>query len=371
MATSPRHRGWRWDNDNTRLDVVVDGTEVGYFNDATADLTLNTNGLTVTAGGITVTAGDVSLSAGLTIGATSQLTISVGDGATNMIPEFQIQGTGQVDSSMLMAAFSTTATRAAAPTIALVKGGAATITPGTIVTDDEILGSIIAYGDDGNDLESPAAAIEFAVDNAPGTGDMPGRIAFYTTANAGETLAEHWRITEVGEFTSLAAAAANVAGTGTIIASGGIAFTDVANAHIDDSTHGNGTTSILIGNETITSSSDIRLKTDIEETVIAADAVGLLEKMRIVDFAWNDPPNGRSKYGDNKRGKYVGMIAQETEKIAPWIINNASAHDCDLCTNGIECDEHESYWFVNYGLLVPTLIKAIQELNGKIAVLES
>ena len=47
QLTSGQHRGWRWDEANTRLDVVINGTEVGYFDDATADLTLNTNGLSV------------------------------------------------------------------------------------------------------------------------------------------------------------------------------------------------------------------------------------------------------------------------------------------------------------------------------------
>ncbi len=46
MARSSRHRGWRWDQANSRLNVVIDGTVVAYFNDATADLTLaNSNGI--------------------------------------------------------------------------------------------------------------------------------------------------------------------------------------------------------------------------------------------------------------------------------------------------------------------------------------
>jgi len=138
--------------------------------------------------------------AGLLIGDTSQLTISTGDGSTNLIPEVQVLGTGQVDSTLMLAAFSTTATRAAAPTVALVKGGAATISVGTAVTSGEILGSIIAYGDDGTDIESPAAAIEFAVDGTPGTGDMPGRIMFYTTADGAETLTERIRLLESGDL---------------------------------------------------------------------------------------------------------------------------------------------------------------------------
>lgn len=50
------------------------------------------------------------------------------------------------------------------------------------------LGRIIAFGDDGTDLESPAAEIRFVVDDTPATGEMGGSIEFYTTADASETL---------------------------------------------------------------------------------------------------------------------------------------------------------------------------------------
>ena len=162
-------------NNATVNEMVTVGSTTTEL-DAEANLLFDGNNMNILTGG------------GLTIGHTAQLTISTGDGAANLIPELQILGTAQEDSSSLHAAFSETATRAAAPTIALLKSGHATIGSNTIVTDGEILGSIIAYGADGTDFESPAAAIEFAVDGTPGTGDMPGEIKFYTTADAGETL---------------------------------------------------------------------------------------------------------------------------------------------------------------------------------------
>lgn len=46
MPLSGRHRGWDWDPGNSRLNVVIDGTIVAYFDDATNDLTLaNANGI--------------------------------------------------------------------------------------------------------------------------------------------------------------------------------------------------------------------------------------------------------------------------------------------------------------------------------------
>ena len=156
-----------------------------------------TERLRVTAGG------DVHIAngGGLLVGHTAQETISIGDGATDLIPEVQVLGTGQVDSTLMLASFSATATSAGAPMLALVKGGNASIGSHTVVTDGEELGNIIAFGDDGTDLEAPAAMIQFEVDGTPGTGDMPGRIIFATTTDAGETLTERVRISAAGLVT--------------------------------------------------------------------------------------------------------------------------------------------------------------------------
>ena len=64
MADSGRMRGWKYDHENSNLEVWVNGTNVGVGDDATTDLVLPTNGLTVTAGGATVTAGDLTVTAG-------------------------------------------------------------------------------------------------------------------------------------------------------------------------------------------------------------------------------------------------------------------------------------------------------------------
>ena len=136
---------------------------------------------------------------GIIIGTTGvQETVSIGDGATDLVPELQVLGTAAADASMLLAAFSTTATTAGSPIIALAKGGHGTLGSHTIVTDGEELGNIIAFGDDGNDLETPAASIQFEVDGTPGANDMPGRILFNTTADGATALSERLRIDSAG-----------------------------------------------------------------------------------------------------------------------------------------------------------------------------
>ena len=74
---------------------------------------------------------------------------------------------------------------------------------------------------------------------------------WFTVAAGGTTLTEKWRMSNGGVFTSLVAFPSNVTAAGAIIAGGGIAFTDVANAWIDDAPHGTGTLSHYIGNAKI------------------------------------------------------------------------------------------------------------------------
>ena len=72
MADSGRMRGWKYDHEDSHLEVWVNGTNVGVWDDANNDLVLPTNGLTITAGGATVTAGDAVVTAG-------DLTVTAGD----------------------------------------------------------------------------------------------------------------------------------------------------------------------------------------------------------------------------------------------------------------------------------------------------
>ena len=127
---------------------------------------------------------------GLIVGATAQVTISDGDGATNLIPELQVLGTAAADGSILAAAFNTTNDRTVAPRIALVKGAAATQVATTAVADNEVVGVIIAHASDSADFETAVGSIEFVVDDVggPGAGAIGGSIEFNTTADGGETL---------------------------------------------------------------------------------------------------------------------------------------------------------------------------------------
>ena len=65
------------------------------------------------------------------------------------------------------------------------------------------------------------------------------------------------------------------------------------------------------------------------------------------------------------------MLAQETVKVAPWIINDqGGGKDCLNCMSGLECDTHGMFQ-VEYQHLVPTLVKAVQQLRQELKELQN
>ena len=68
----------------------------------------------------------------------------------------------------------------------------------TVVQSGDALGQVVFRGDDGSDLNTPAATISASVDGTPGSNDMPGRLEFSTTADGGSNTTERMRITAGG-----------------------------------------------------------------------------------------------------------------------------------------------------------------------------
>ena len=69
------------------------------------------------------------------------------------------------------------------PSLAFSKSRGGAIGTEAIVQDDDTIGSIVWFGDDGTDQASYAASINADVDGTPGSNDMPGRLVFSTTAD--------------------------------------------------------------------------------------------------------------------------------------------------------------------------------------------
>jgi hypothetical protein len=116
------------------------------------------------------------------------------------------------------------------PIIAMVKQRGSAASP-TVVASGDQLGMVAWFGYDGG-ARVETARIMASVDAAPGSGDMPSRLEFYTSADGTTTLVERMRISNAGLIT----------GSGTSLGAW-TAYTP---------TWGGNTTNPVIGNGTLT-----------------------------------------------------------------------------------------------------------------------
>jgi len=85
------------------------------------------------------------------------------------------------------------------PDLEFVKSRSSTIGVNATVANTDLLGTITWSGADGTGYVQ-AASINAAVDGAPGTNDMPGRLVFSTTADGASTPTERVRIDSAGRL---------------------------------------------------------------------------------------------------------------------------------------------------------------------------
>jgi hypothetical protein len=128
-----------------------------------------------------------------------------------------------------------------------------------------------------------------------------------------------------------------------------------SNGLISQMSNGSGSTTTYIGNQTITTSSDIRIKNNVRPT--ERNALELLGQWEIVDHTWNDPSD-QCENNRNSRGVWTGVIAQQIQPITPWLVNKPLEDE--------NKDGSKNLWLVDFAYSVPLLVKAIQELNVKV-----
>lgn len=119
------------------------------------------------------------------------------------------------------------------------------------------------------------------------------------------------------------------------------------------SSAGGSTLTTYIGNQAITTSSDIRLKENVKPT--ERNAIELLSQWEIVDHTWNDPSD-QCENNRNSRGVWTGVVAQQVQPITPWLVNKPLVD--------VEEDGTINTWTMDFGYAVPLLVKAIQELKA-------
>jgi hypothetical protein len=119
---------------------------------------------------------------------------------------------------------------------------------------------------------------------------------------------------------------------------------------IDDSSNGSSSGTIYIGNETIdTSVSDRRLKQNIASSNVSA--LEYLGQFSVVSFDWLEE-NERAQDGRVP----FGLVAQDVNAIAPQYARRGAGVD--------------DYMSVRFQDMVPITIKAVQELDARVAAIE-
>jgi hypothetical protein len=132
------------------------------------------------------------------------------------------------------------------------------------------------------------------------------------------------------------------------------------NSYLSRNSNGSGTTTWYIGNQSITTSSDVRLKDNIKPT--ERNALDLLDQWEIVDHTWNDPSD-QCDNNRNSRGIWTGVVAQQVQPITPWLVNKP--------TEDVNEDGTINPWTMDFGYAVPLLVKAIQELKSELDLVKA
>lgn len=155
---------------------------------------------------------------GMVIGHSSQIN-------AGQIHEFQVLGTAGADSGMIVGRFSADAS---APHMEFVKSRSATIGSNTIVVDDDVVGNLNYYPDDGVDYQTLAAVFRGEVDDAsPAAGDIGMAFAWRQMPGGGGVIRETMRLAATGAL-SLAVGGVDIAASNSFSVAGTAILSDSA-----------------------------------------------------------------------------------------------------------------------------------------------
>jgi hypothetical protein len=207
----------------------------------------------------------------------------------------------------------------------------------TVVQSGDALGYLRFLGGDGTSKNSIAAQVLCEVDGTPGTGDMPGRLVFSTTADGASSPTERLRLTAAGLFQSMP---------------------------IYNTTGGDAANVVVNSNGTVyRSTSSAKYKTDIETLQDEfADAVLGLRPV------WY-----RSTCAiDNPTWSYWGFIAEEVAEIDPRLVSwKTTEITYDEKGSAIEAPCAPEPEGVQYDRFVPHLLNLIKRQKEQIETMEA
>jgi hypothetical protein len=250
----------------------------------------------------------------------------------------------------------------AATSLALVRGRGSLGSP-AIVQSGDWLGGVTFQGNDGT-APVIAARITGEVDETPGANDMPGRLAFGTTADGGSSPTERMRIDSSGRVligtTSVIDIEADTQ-DGFVFGPGSLANVTMSASNTPvlrlrrRSVNGNaalfyrdttnvGSISVTTTATAYNTSSDYRLKQNVEPMV---GGLTKLAQLKPSTFEFKSEPGA----------KVDGFIAHEVQAVVPQAV-----------TGEKDGDEMQG---LDHSKLVPVLVAAVQELSAKVAALEA
>jgi len=224
----------------------------------------------------------------------------------------------------------------------------------TVVASGDELGYIHFVGADGTNFRS-AAWIKGEVDGTPGSGDMPGRLVFSTTASGASSPTQRMRITESGSI-----------GFGNM----NYLFPEADNA-FSIGLSGYRWSAIWAANGTI-QTSDEREKTNITDAQLGSE---FIKTLRPVSYKWVE--GGKVDTGErDEDNNYIyksvpgtrthwGFIAQEVKQAVDaagvdfggWVLTDK--------------DDPDSQQALRYDQFIAPLTKALQEALAEIDVLKA
>jgi len=214
-------------------------------------------------------------------------------------------------SGNISAAFYSTVS-ASAPSGVLALGHGRGSAAGALI-DNDVLGEIRFAGGDGTDCVTQGAVIRAQVDGSPSSNNMPAELRFFTNSGSA-SVGLRMIIDKSGNI-------------------GAPSGTNIYNA------------------------SDLRLKKNVVDLDKGLSAI---KSLRPVSFNWIDG------FCDDEKNTLYGFIAQEVETIDRNLIQEFG--------NGsvtVEGQTINDALRVNEKLIIPVLVKAVQELEAKVAALEA
>jgi hypothetical protein len=255
------------------------------------------------------------------------------------------------------------------PNLRFAKSRGTTAGSNTSVASGDSLGQISFYGADGTNADSQAARISCLVDGTPGTGDMPGRLVFFTTADGASSPTERMRISKDGSM---------FLGTGGIDvnpvsgATAGLSYNntnkqlvlsrDTGGSLVLRRTGNNGTVqgfyrdTTVVGTISVTTtatayntSSDYRLK---ENVTPVTDGITRLNQLKPSRFNFIADPDT----------VVDGFLAHEAAEVVPEAVTGEK--------DAVDDDGNPVHQGIDQSKLVPLLTAALQEALAEIEALK-